>query len=357
MRKETIGALLIDLTMNFFNELKIVIESHNESPIVHASKRHLGIILTIVGYLFFSMYTVFFQIETNNNHGLNSSYMIFFEFAVLHTVMFITYLVFCLSQGRSYLKCNRPKFIIIRSILGVAALVLNSLARVWTPSVDNSILYSTDAFWLVILLYFLKIKLPKGVWLGTVIGTLGIGFVLYFDYQSLYDFIGGLFGILAGICLCLIIFLTRYMVRRDPPLRIGFYNSLFGIIFFIPATLIAGSLNNWNNFDSSSIILMVISGFIWGLALFVLLEAFYYTENHILAAVTLFLPLFMETFNYTINKQIDSWSNIVGSTIMSIGGLIVIIATYFHDKKHHHTKKIKQIKLPEVIEELEKEKQ
>lgn len=340
--------------MNFSREIHKVVEAHNEAPIIHPDKRHLGIILTMAGYIFYAMYTVFFQVEAFRNHALDSPYAIFFELMVLHFVMFATYFVFCIAQGKNYFKCNKLKYVLLRGVFAIAVLVFYSLARVWTTNVDNSILYSTDAFWLVLFLFLLGIPLPKGVWIGVVIGTAGIIFVYSFDFSSIHDVVGGIFGTISGVLLALVIFLTRYMVRRDPPLRIGFYNSLLGLLFFGSGTIYFGFTDGWEFPKISSMSVMIISGFIWALALFFFLEAFYFAENHVIGAIALFLPIFTETFNWAINKEILSWTTFTGSLITGIGGLIVIIASYRHDAKNTH-KKFKQFKFPELVENEEDE--
>lgn len=334
--------------MKFWKEVQKIVEAHNEAPIIHANKRHLGIILTIAGYVFYAMYTVFFQVEAFRNHGLDSPYAIFFELTLLHFVMFITYFIFCASQGKAYFKCNKLDYVLLRGAFAIAVLVCYSLARIWTSNVDNSMLYSTDAFWLVLFLYFLGTSFSKGVWFGVIIGTIGILFVYSFDYSSIHDIMGGVFGTLSGVLLSLTILLTRYMVRRDPPLRIGVYNSLLGFLFFGTGTIFFGVTSGWELPMLSSMSIMIVSGFIWALALFFFLEAFYFTENHIIGAIALFLPIFTETFNWAINKEILSWTTFIGSMITGVGGLIVIVTSYRQDVKHRH-KKIKQFKFPETI--------
>ncbi|PCI94130.1 hypothetical protein COB11_04335 [Candidatus Aerophobetes bacterium] len=337
--------------MRFWKEIHEVVDAHHEAPIIHSKKRHLGIILTMAGYIFYAMYTVFFQVEAFRSHAVNSPYALFFELTVLHFIMFLTFLAFCLAQGKQYFRCNKPWYVLLRSAMAIGILVLYSLARVWTSNVDNSMLYSTDAFWLVLFLYMLKIQTPKGVWVGVVIGTLGILFIWSLDFSSVHDIVGGLFGTLSGVLLAITIFLTRYMVRRDPPLRIGFYNSLFGLIFFGIGTIILGSSKGWEFPEVSAIPIMAVSGFIWALALFFFLEAFYFTETHIIGAIALFFPIFTETFNWAINGESLRWPTLTGSLITGAGGLVVIIASYLSDKKNSHkSKKFKQFEFPETIE-------
>lgn len=337
--------------MWFKEETRKIVEAHHEAPIIHPAKRHLGIILTIAGYLFLAIDTIFFQVEAFSKQALNSFYAIFFEFTVLHFIMFLTFLVFCLSQGKSYFRCNKPGYVLLRGVIGVAALFFYSLARIWSSNVDNSMLYSTDAFWLVFILFLITTLPSKGVWIGILLGTAGVLFIYSLDFSSVSDIIGGTFGTIAGFLLAVIIFLTRYMVRRDPPLRIGFYNSLIGLGVFFIGTVSCGFLESWGLPSSSAILLMTISGFIWALALFFFLEAFYFTENHIIGSIGLFLPIFTEVFNWAINNKTFSLATFIGLLVMGSGALIVIISTYRHDKKNpKNGTGSKQYKIPEIID-------
>lgn len=336
---------------NLWEEVHNLVDAHYEAPIIHPKKRHLGIILTMAGYIFYAIYTVFFQVDAFRSHAINDPYALFFELTVLHFIMFMTFFAFCWSQGKRYFICTKPWFVFLRSFTAIGVLVFYSLARVWTSNVDNSMLYSTDAFWLIFFLYMLNIFIPKGVWAGVIIGTLGILYIWALDFTSTHDIIGGSFGTLSGVLLAITIFLTRYMVRRDPPLRIGFYNSLFGLVFFGIGTVIFGHIKGWELPHISTVPIMIVSGFIWALALFFFLEAFYYTETHIIGAIALFLPIFTETFNWAINNESLRWATLIGSIITGVGGLIVIIASYRNDKKNpHKTKKFEQFEIPETID-------
>ena len=66
-------------------------------------------------------------------------------------------------------------------------------------------------------------KIDKlAIW-GIAIGFIGIAFAYFSDSKSLYDLFGGLFGIGSGITLAIITVITTYLVKQDPPERIGLY--------------------------------------------------------------------------------------------------------------------------------------
>lgn len=310
-----------------------IIEKHHEVPAVYTKKRHLGIILTLVGFLLYAFYTVLFQIEAFRNRTGNCLASYFTEFTIFYFAMAISYLPFCLARGKKFFTCGKPNLIILRSILSLIVLWFFSLSRVWTKNVDNSMLYSTDAFWVVAIMLLLKLKINKIAIAGTLIGFFGILFVFFFDIQSWHDIIGGLFGTVSGISLGVIIILQRYMIHFDPPIRVGFYGALIGLGISFLAAILFSSIQGWKIPNQSEVILMLASGFLFSLTLFCFLEAFYYAESFIIGAVSYFFPVFVETISWLITQEPVPWTTIVGSMVLVLGGLIVITSTHFHDKK------------------------
>ncbi len=226
--------------------LLLILDAHNEPPIIHSSKRHLGIFATLSGYLFYAVYTINYQDFSFKTKGVNKEYTSFFEMTLFYFVMAVVSCVFCSLKGKEYFKCKKPSLIFYRGLLGVLLLWAYSLARTWTSNVDNSMLYSTDALWIVILLALFGMKSPLLAWLGVLIGFFSIGFIWWFDFSSIYDIVGGGLGTLSGVLLAIITFMTRYMVRRDPPLRIMFYNSLIGVVLFGLITCYFGMRHGWH---------------------------------------------------------------------------------------------------------------
>ncbi len=317
-----------------FSKLIKIIEEHHQDPVIQPDKRHLGIILTLVGFLLYAFYTIIFQIESNRDKETNTFASSIFEFTIFNFFMFLSFLPFILARGKKYFKCKEPKLIITRAFFANICIWFYSLARIWTKDVDNSMLYSTDGFWVVLIMLFLGMKVSRITWLGVLVGIGGIFFIYFFDLSSINDLVGGAFGTISGISLAIVILLTRYMVKKDPPTRIGLYHALISFIFFAVASIIVMIIpNNVSLPDLHAIIMMMLSGFLFALTLFCFLEAFYYTESYIIAAVSFFLPVFTETINWIINQTVISWTTIVGSLVTTIGGLIVISSSYMQDKK------------------------
>ena len=326
--------------MSFFKKfqtLSLLAEKHHHVPVVTHEKRYLGIILTLVGWMLAAFYTVLFQVSTEESkvEVSNNLSRVFIEFTFIHLAMFIFFSIFCITQGQGfkYIKPKEPKLLWWRSAFSIISLWCYSLARVWTSTVDNSMLYSIDALCIVIFLWLLGIKVSKLTWVGIIIGVLGIIYVYSFDIHSIFDIVGGIFGTLSGITLAIITVITTYLVLQDPPLRIGLYQSFLGLASSFLIAIILGMVQGWYIPNTSELITMSFSGFFFGMMLFCIWEAFYYTEAYIIGALSYVLPIFVEAINWILTKEVPSLSTIIGTIIISAGCLIVVFEAYIEDKK------------------------
>ena len=129
-----------------------------------------------------AFYTVLFQVNTQPLGSKITSNLanVFIEFSIIHLTMFIFFFIFSIIRGKDFLKCKEPKLILWRSTFAIISLWCYSLARVWTSTVDNSMLYSIDALCIVIFLALLGIKISKTSLWGIIIGAIGIAFVYAF---------------------------------------------------------------------------------------------------------------------------------------------------------------------------------
>jgi drug/metabolite transporter (DMT)-like permease len=240
-------------------------------------------------------------------------------------------MLFALPRGFSYLKLNKPWLVLVRGAIAVVTYYLYFISKTWIDIVDNSILFSSDAILIpVILFLFLNVKINYLQWIGILIGFCGIGFVYSFDLKlhTLHGFIAGLIGLSSGIGLAVIIVLQSYMVKNDPPLRIALYQSIIGLF---SAGMIA--YFNWQTPTFSDSLYMIFGGIFFAVALFLFLDSFYYTETYVIGVLNYSIVLFVEGLNWIINKEPINLKTIIGSLIIILGGMITIMVTYHLDKK------------------------
>ena len=315
------------------NKFKILIKlakEHKQIPVFTTDKRHLGIFLTLVGLLFLALYTVLFEIEVQRFHVKieHSLFEIFFGFSIFHLVMFMFFFLFSLPQGISFFKAKEPLLLGYRTFFAIISFCAYSFSRVWTNVIDNSMLYSTDAFWIILILLMLGIKIKKLSILGIVLGLFGIIYIYSFDFKTFHSLIGGTFGLISGITLAIITVITTFLVKQDPPLRIGLYQSFFGFLTFFSITIFFGFVQGWSLPNSRDILMMSFSGIFFALTLFCIWEAFYYTESYIIGVLSYFLPVFIIFFGWILNEDPITSRSIIGTSLLTIGSLIVVIDSF-----------------------------
>ena len=185
-------------------------------------------------------------------------------------------------------------------------------------------LFSIGVFWIFLFFFSLR-KIKKTSFIGILLSLGGLPLVYFSNISSPYTFINGTFGILSGIIMATITILTSFMIEKDPPFRIGLYHSLTGfilssiVLFFLEVRASEVILPSF-----SLVKLMIFSGLIFALALFLFLKSFYYTDAYTLSAVTCLLPLLMVVIDYVLNKTPVQWQIIIGVIMMALGGIVVI---------------------------------
>ncbi|KPK32957.1 MAG: hypothetical protein AMS24_02690 [Chlamydiae bacterium SM23_39] len=313
--------------------LRIFAKEHHQVSIVKTQKRHLGIILTLIAVLLLAFYTIIFKKEYSDQKMSRVISAAFVDFFFLHLFMTLVFFIFCIANGKKYLKPEKPKLIVWRSIFAILSFCFYSLSVIWSKKLDNSILYGTDAFWVALLLYPLGIKIDKIALSGIFIGLAGIIFVYFFDINSLYDFIGGIMGTLSGFTLAVVVIMSSYMVKNDPPLRICLYNALIGCIVSGIFSLFYGFTIGWLSLTINDIVISIFSGLLFSLILFCFLEAYFYTESYIIASISYFLPVFIVVINWIILQKALPITTIVGSFIIVLGSLTVISSSFLKEKR------------------------
>jgi drug/metabolite transporter (DMT)-like permease len=247
--------------------------------------------------------------------------------------MLFFFTAFSVPNGWSFFKCKEPILLAYRTVFATVGFWTYSLARVWTSTIDNSLLYSTDAIWILLILYLLGIRVRRFGRLGIFLGFIGIIVVYTAEFRSFHDLIGAVFGTIAGLTLAIITVISSYLVKQDPPIRIGFYQSLAGLLSSLIIALLAGAFQNSSFPNYTQLSNMFFAGTIIAAALFCLWQALYYTESYIVGAGSYFFPVFVVSLSWIINGDtLDLWTA-TGISIIAAGTLLVIIDAI--DKRHN----------------------
>jgi drug/metabolite transporter (DMT)-like permease len=216
--------------MKALKRLEELVKKHyHDIPVVRSETKYIGIVFSSISWSLYALFTILIENLNPSFYSHISTRSLsrtFFEFSIIHFVMFFIFLSCCLKTGGlRYLIPKEPILITWRSIAAVISFWCYTLARIWTPTIDNSLLYSTDAFWVLLFLWYLKQRISKLSLAGIALSFVGIGIVFCSDARSLYNLWGWFLGSGSGFSLAIITVITAFLVKQDPPIRIGLYQS------------------------------------------------------------------------------------------------------------------------------------
>ncbi|MGE3533412.1 MAG: DMT family transporter [Parachlamydiales bacterium] len=329
--------------MNDLRTLAQLAKKHHNLPEIKSKTRHIGIIYTTIAWSFYAVFTIVIEKLNPQFYSHISTKSIsksFFEFGILHFAMLLIFFFWCLIKGGTkHIIAKEPKLIWWRAIAAVLSFWFYTFSRICTTTVDNSLLYSTDALWVLVILLYLKTKIANLSIAGIISGFMGIGFVYFADSKSVYDIFGGLLGLGSGITLAIITVITTYLVKQDPPERIGLYQAILGCISSFVICLLFSLFHGIDIPSLSESLTSFCNGVIFGILLYWIWKAFYYTEPHILGALSYILPIFLIIASWIMGAEPMNSQTLIGTTVITIGGLLVLLDSHLKHKQHSKTSK------------------
>lgn len=292
--------------------------AHDHRIDIVPKRRYVGILFILFAWFMLALSTV---TSTTISPGIPNFVTFFFNF--LSGLIF--YSIFYFLKGLKFLKMQQPFLVLLRGSLGIVTYYLFVFSKIWANGVDYSILLSMESIFVPIFMSaILKVKYQIPVWLGVSIGFLGVGLLSTFNVNVFSS--AGIAGVSSGALLAIMVMLTSIIVYNDAPPRIAFYQLLIGVII---SGIIA--LFNWQTPSLHDLGVMSYSGLLYALALFLFLDAFYYTEPHIIAMLGYSLVFFTEFIDWISNGIIPSSGTIYGFIFIIVGGYIVIFNSYKRD--------------------------
>lgn len=294
--------------------------AHDHRIEINPKLRYIGIIFITFAYFLLANSTIFFE-------KVSETIPIFQIFFIQFLTVSIIYFIFLLPRGWKIFKPKEKKLVLIRGTIAMITYYAYFASKIWINIIDNSLLFSIDSLVIPLIMYlFFGVFVGRTAVIGLLIGFLGICFVNIFDFK--FDSLGGFIGVSSGIGLAFIVVITSYMVKRDSPLVIAFYQSLIGVV----SSGIIMCCTGWKNPDLINLTSMICQATFFAVALFLFLDSFYYTEAYIIGALGYTLTIFIIFLDALIlGKVVDRYS-LIGTFLVCGGGLIVVINGYYRDR-------------------------
>lgn len=309
---------------------------HHTIQVVDIQKYHLGIILTAIAWILVAQYTSVLEKVNNRPIGTVRSFVeLGIEMSILHLTMLCVYSFFIYLQGKDYFRCKNTLGVVWRGIVAYISFLTYSLAKIDSSTIDNTILYGLDAIWLILIMSWIGIKIEKS---QKIIMLIGVTALLFVFKEDLFDhsILSWIYGTTSGLTLAIITLMTSYLIKRDPPLRIGIYHSIIGSIASIAFTLFFIFFEGMPTQILIDPPFMIFSGLIFSIALFCFLEAFYYSEAYVIGVTSLILPIFLIWNEWLIDRESYNLPTLIGTIITAISSLYVFFAEFKETKKHKH---------------------
>ncbi len=304
------------------DHLRFLKFAHDHRIEIRPKSRYIGMIFTAFAYLLLALSTIFFE-------KASEAVPIFQIFFIQFLVVFTIFLLFLLPKGRKAFKPKEKKLVYLRGIIAIITYYAYFASKIWINIIDNSLLFSIDALVIPLIMYiFFGVFVSRTAIIGLLIGFLGIAFVNVFDLK--FNSLGGIIGISSGLGLAFIVVITSYMVKKDSPLVIAFYQALIGVV-------VSGALmcfTDWKTPNLIDLTSILCQAAFFALALFLFLDAFYYTEAYIIGAFSYTLTVFIIFLDALILGKVIDLHSSIGTLLVCGGGLTVIVSSYSRDKHH-----------------------
>ena len=244
-----------------------------------------------------------------------SNQMIVF-FRQLFALLFL--IPFSRGKGKSNIKTRKFPLHILRAFASLSAMYCLVYAIKYLPLVDALLLSYTRALFmpLIVFLWFGK-KPPKYVFLGLIIGFIGVACILkpdskVFDIAALVGLASGLFGAIAFSA-------VRRLTKTENPVKI----MLFYLILSIPITAVPLA-SSWVSPDQTAWLCLLGLGVVGVFYQYMLTKAYEHAKGPQVASVLYSTVIFAAFFDWFLwHESLDVFS-ILGIIIVVVGSLIAL---------------------------------
>ncbi|WP_290699938.1 DMT family transporter [Amphritea sp.] len=244
------------------------------------------------------------------------------QFVSIEQIVLTQYLICTLlmlpwlaRKGITTLKTERPLLHLIRGFSGWLCFYTYYLALKQIPLGEASLLRNSAPLIVpVLVLLWLKYKMPLINWLPVILGFIGIGFVLKPDGGSANPW--HLVAFTSALALTVSIVTTRVLTLTEPTNRILFYYFTLSLLFSLPL-----ALSNWQPIPLVSVpFLLGISLSIW-LIMWLYTQAYSYAKATIIAPLSYFGVLFAGLLGWLFWQQVPDMMAVIGAVLIIGGGI------------------------------------
>jgi len=283
--------------------------SHSSKP---APNRIKGAAFVMISWIFFTSVIALSRIASET---ISIPTILLFQ----NFVSMIIILPSMIKKGGKSLYLSKIGVIVLRSLAGYInyAFIFLAVQRI---SLVNVVLLSNTAplFIPIIIWLWKRVKIGKSLWMGIVIGFIGVAFILKPNHVSLS--VGSLFALGAAICLSISIIAQRRLVKTEPIHTILFYYFLISVILSLPF-----SFETWHSLNGPSVLILILIGVLFAMGQLFFLNSLKYEKPSFLSSFNYSAVVYGVLIEWLFWDQFPNWMTIIGLIIVCTGGIITIL--------------------------------
>ena len=271
-----------------------------------------GALLVTVAGACFAGAGLFVQLASKNAGEFVISFLSFaFPAAVIIPI--------ALTRGRRFLASTNTGLLVVRSVVGIVQVVSLFIALQTISLVDGILLRDAAPLWIpVLLVLFWKETMPNRLWIGIVLGFIGMALVLHPGYTTFE--IGYLFGIAAGILFAFQSILSRRVDQAgEPVLRTLCYIFATGVVLMaVPAAL------QWRPMPPETWFHLALVGVLLLASTTCLLYAFNFAPAYVVAPLGYSAVVFSALLDWLVFDRLPTGWTTLGAVLVVVACILII---------------------------------
>jgi drug/metabolite transporter (DMT)-like permease len=221
--------------------------------------------------------------------------------------------------GLQNLKTRRLALHLLRSISGLFAHLFFYVAIFYVPLVDANLLLSAAPIWVpLLLLVLLRQVVARALWVSTLVGLIGVGFILHPTLQTFNR--GAIYGLVSGIMLAIALITVRVLASTEPPARQLFYYALVSTLICFPLMML-----HWQTMSVHELFLLCSVGLFLFSQQFFLVQALRYIDAGLLSPMSYFTIVFAGVFGWLLWSETPDIRTFIGVALVLFSGLLTVL--------------------------------
>lgn len=273
----------------------------------------IGVILIIIVYFLAAIMNAFAKVAVNT---IPVGVILFFQnfFGLLFFAPFV------LKKGIKGFHTKHIGLHFVRAVSGILSYGCLFIAIKNISLLDATLLGNAAPLFLPFVVWaWMGKKIHSLLWVSLIVGFLGVVFILHPD-KGLFQSWMVLIALAASLFSAIALQSVANLKKHDSSMLIVFYYLLIATILMIPILIW-----QWNPLSLKEWALLIGIGFILGLTVFLIAEAYFYGTPAELGPFNYSIIVFAGVIQWIFWKQVPTLLGLLGITLVCLGGIFTIL--------------------------------